>query len=250
MASPGTVQLGYGAPYETGTTKLYTVGQRMETPDGSIFRYSLMGGTIGVANKIYQGAAADTNWQDTEHTTALVVGDTQISFLDDGTAFTVDQAEGGHITVESAADLGHYYRIKSNTVTDTNVTVMQLEDGVAVQFAVPVAGGNHLTFTLSQWSACLIGIAGVNTAANAGVPRVVVAASAYGWMQTKGPASCLVDSDAQAVLVGNAVRNGSAAAGAVSLLDETAGKIDYGHVGYCMFTAADAGFATIYLQLD
>ena len=245
-----TIQIDYGTPYETGPTKLHDIGQRAEDPDGSVFRYTLMGGVTGVANKLYQGAAAIGAHQDTEHVGNIDVGDTQITFHDDGTAFTVDEAQGGHITVESAADLGHIYRIKSNEVTATNETICQLEDGVSVQFAVPDATGNFLTLQRSTWFEVILGIAGVNTAPNAGIPRVVIAAAAFGWLQTRGPCSCLVDSDAQAVLVGNGIRSGSAAAGAVSLLDETAAKIDYGHIGYCMFTAADANFAQIYLQLD
>lgn len=247
---PRTLEIEHGTPYETGTTQLYDWGQRGETEDGSLFRFTKMGATLGVANKLYQGPAEVDNWQDTEHTTALVVGDTQISFLDDGTAFAIDEAKGGHIVVESAADLGHIYRIKSNAVTASNVTVMQLEDGVTVQNAVPVAGGNHLTFVKSTWNQSILGIAGINTAANAGVPRVIIAANAFGWLQTRGPCGCLIDSDSQAVVVGNGVRSGSAAAGAVSLLDETAAKIDYGHMGYCMVEAADAGFTVIYLQID
>lgn len=245
-----TIQIDYGTPYETGPTKLYDIGQRAEDPDGSVFRYTLMGGTVGVANKLYQGAAAITDHQDTENTVALVVGDTQITFHDDGTAFTVDEAQGGHITVEAFAEFGHIYRVKSNTVTSGNETVCQLEDGVSVQAAVPVAGGNHLTLQRSTWLETLISIAGVNTCANAGVPRVIIPVSGFGWMQTRGPSSCLFDSDAEDIKVGNGLRNGSAAAGAVSLLDETAGKIDYGHLGYAMFEAADAGFGQIYLQID
>ncbi len=246
---PRTIEIDYATPYETGTTSLYDLGQRAETEDGCIYRYTKMGGTIGVANKIYQGPAAVSDWEDTEHTTALVIGDTQISHLTDSTTFAIDEAKGGHIVVESTADLGHIYRIKSNAITDTGVTVMQLEDGVTVQYDVPVTGGNHLSFVKNVWNGVILGIAGVNTAANAGIPRVVIAANAYGWLQTRGPASCLVISDAQAVLVGNAVRSGTTA-GAVSLLDETAAKIDYGHVGYCMFTAVTTAFAAIYLQLD
>ncbi len=245
-----TIQIDYGTAYETGPTKLHDIGQRAVDPDGSIFHYTLMGGTTGVANKIYQGAAAIGAHQDTEHTVALVVGDTAITFHDDGIAFTVDEAQGGHITVESAVDLGHIYRIKSNAVTDTAETVCQLEDGVTVQFAVPVAGGNHLTLQRSTWLETILGIAGVNTAPNAGVPRVIIAISAFGWLQTRGVTSCLIDSDAVLPLVGNGLRSGSAAAGAVSLLDETAAKIDYGHVGYCMATSVDAAFSQIYLQIE
>jgi len=72
------------------TLQLYPIGQKAETPDGSIYRYVLMGGVTGVANKLYQGAAtAVANWTTQQHTVDLAVGDTEISFFDGGTPFTV-----------------------------------------------------------------------------------------------------------------------------------------------------------------
>jgi hypothetical protein len=253
---PGTFEIDYSIPYETEAAPRHEIGQRAEAPDGSIFRYSEMGSTTGVANKLYQGAAAVGNWQKSEHTVDLVVGDTEISFFDGGSSgsadFAVDEAAGGHIVVESAADLGHVYRIKSNLVTDTNQTIMQLMPGVSVIYEVLDASGNHLTFTKNQWKEVILSIQGINTAANAGVPRVIILKDAFGWLQTRGVSSCIVDSAAEAVLVGNGIRAGNLEAGAVSLWDETsaADEIDYTPMGYCMFTADTSNFAQIYLQVE
>ena len=100
MAYPGTIQLDYGAPYETTTVSLYPLGQKMEDPSGSIFRYTLMGSTVGVANKLYQSSIPVSNWTSQTHTIALAVGDTEISFDDGGTALTVHQAENGSLLAE------------------------------------------------------------------------------------------------------------------------------------------------------
>ncbi len=247
---PRTIEIDYAIPYERGAAQLHDIGQRAETPDGAIFRYSEMGSVQGVANKLYQGAAADTNWQDTENSVALTAGDTQITFHDDGTTFAVDEARGGHIVVESAADLGHVYRVNYNTATVVDETVMQLMPGVSVQVTVPVATDNFLTFTKNQWKDVILGITGVNTAANAGVPRMAIPAAAFGWLQTRGSCSCVVDSASEAVLVGNGVRSGQSEAGAVSVWVETGAIIDYAHMGYCEYTAASSGFAQIYLQVE
>lgn len=249
---PETFEIDYSIPYETEAAPRHEIGQRAEAPDGSIFRYSEMGSVIGVANKLYQGAPADTNWQKSEHTVDLVVGDTEISFFDGGTSFAVDEAAGGHIVVESADDLGHIYRIKSNLATVSNETIMQLMPGVSVIYEVPAAGDNYLTFTKNQWKDVILGIDGINSAANAGVPRVLILKDAFGWLQTRGVSSCIVDSATQAVLVGNGIRSGNLEAGAVSLWDETnaAGQIDYTPMGYCMYTAATSNFAQIYLQVE
>ncbi len=248
----GTLEIDYSIPYERGANQLHDIGQRAETPDGSIFRYSEMGAVQGVANKLYQGVPADTNWQDTEHTVALTVGDTQITFHDDGTTLATDEAKGGHIVVESTADLGHIYRVNFNTATVVDETVMQLMPGVTVQYEVLVASGNHLTFTKNQWKELVISPIGVSTAAIAGVTRMAIPAAAYGWVQTRGSCSCVVDSAAEAVLVGNGIRVGNLEEGAVSLWDETAAaeQIDYMPIGQCEYTAASSGFAQIYLQVE
>ena len=250
MAYPGTVQIDYGSPYETSTAPQYPLGQKAEDPSGSIFRYTLMGSTVGVANKLYQSSIPVAAWTTQTHTVALAVGDTEISFNDGGTALTVNQAENGSIVVEETTDLGHIYSIKSNVVTVSNESICQLQDGVAVQAAVAVEAGNVLTLILNPWAETIISPASVNTAPNAGVSRVIIAANGYGWTQTRGVSSCLIDSGAPAVLLGNSARASETVAGAVALSDEVAGINEYQIVGYAMETAPDADFGHLFLQIE
>ncbi len=252
MAYPANLAIDYAAPYETGATQLYPIGQKAEDPSGSIFRYTLMGSTIGVANKLYQSAIPTANWLTQTHTVEATAGDTSISFDDGGTAFTVNQAAGGTVLFEETDDLGGIYRIKSNTVTVSTETIMQFEDGVTVQTTMAVAASNVMTFLLNGWSAVIISPAGINTAPNCGIQRVIIAASAYGWTQTRGVASCLFDTDATggALLLGNACRGATDIAGAVTIHDETAGDAEYQVVGYALETAPDADFGHVFLQIE
>ena len=252
MAYPSTLAIDYAAPYETGTAQLYPVGQRAMTTNGDVFRYTLMGSTVGIANVLYQSSIPVANWTTQTHTIALTVGDTELSFDDGGTALTVNQAAGGTILVEETDDLGHIYRIKSNVVTAATETIMQLEDGVTIQVTVAAAAGNVLTLLLNPWAEVIVSPAGVNSAPNAGIPRVIIAANAYGWLQTRGVASCLIETDATggALLLGNTCRAANEVAGAVSILDETAGDAEYQHVGYSMETAPTADFGHIFLQIE
>ncbi|KKL78553.1 hypothetical protein LCGC14_2023720, partial [marine sediment metagenome] len=194
MAYPGTIQIDYGTPYETSTASQYPLGQKAEDPSGSIFRYTLMGSTVGVANKLYQGSIPVANWTTQTHTVALAVGDTEISFDDGGTAFTVNQLEGGSLLVEETDDLGHIYRVKSNVVTASTETICQLEDGVTVQKEVVVSALNVLTANLSPWAEVVITPATTPTNIVVGVPRVIIAANAFGWVQSRGLASTLAAS--------------------------------------------------------
>ena len=247
---PGTLDIPYSTPYETGLKQLHAVGQKAETPDGSIFRYTQMGATLGVANKLYQSSLPVDNWRTILHTVALAVGDTEISFNDDGTAFVANEAAGGTIIAEETADLGHIYRVKSNIATASNETIMQLEDGVTVQVAVAVDTANVLTFIKNPWKDVLITPTAATTAGYAGVPRVVIAIAAYGWLQTRGPCSCLIETDTSALLVGNGVHSSLDVAGAVSLHDEVATEIDVAHLGFCLNTAPTADFGHIFLQIE
>ena len=148
---PGTLQIDYARPYETGTVKVEAMGQRAECPDGSIWRYSLMGGTTGVANKLYQSAAAVAHWTGQDLAVAWTAGDTSVSFHDGGTAFTVNQLEGGTLITEETTLLGGRYRVKSNLVTAAQETICQLEDGVSIVTTVAIADG--CSAILNQWNA-------------------------------------------------------------------------------------------------
>ncbi|KKK56717.1 hypothetical protein LCGC14_3061720, partial [marine sediment metagenome] len=123
---------------------------------------------------------------------------------------------------------------------------------VKVEVAVPVAADNFLTFTKCQWKDVIISPAGINSAAIAGIPRVVITKDTFGWLLTRGVGSVVVDTADVAVLVGNGVRAGQDEAGAVSVWDEvgTAEEIDQMPIGHIEYTAGTSGFAQIYLQVE
>ena len=212
MAFPAVLNINYSDVYETGTVQLYPIGQTGITPDGSIFRYAEIGATVGVANKMYQSEGPTANWLSQAATTALVVGDTTIGFTDGGTAVAVNELAGGTVLVEETDDLGHIYRIKSNTVSaGAAAFILTLENGVTVQVAVAVAGGNVLSLIKNPYKDIIIAPTTLTTTV-VGIPRVIIAANAYGWVQTRGVASCLV---AGTMVVGRAVSPATAAAGAL-----------------------------------
>ncbi len=250
MAYPANLAIDYAAAYETTTTQLYPIGQKAEDTSGSIYRYTLMGSTVGVAYKLYQSSIPVANWLTQTHTVEATAGDTSISFNDGGTAFTVNQAAGGSVVFEETDDLGGFYRIKSNVVTASNETIMQLEDGVLIQVTMAVAASNVMSFILNPWSATIITPVGDNTAPSIGVSRVIIAANGFGWTQTRGVTSCLSEDDGQPALVGNEIRASQDVAGAYSLRDETAAEIDEAPIGVCFETAPTADFGHIFLQIE
>ena len=194
MGFPATIFGAEKDTYETGTFQQYPLGQKLVTPDGSIFRYVEMGTTLGVANNLYQAEAPTANWlSQALATTAMASGDATITFTPGATAIAVDELAGGTVLVEETDDLGHIYRIKSNTVSAGSAPcVLTLEDGVTVKVAIAIAAGNVLTALKNPWKDVIIHPSPA-TAIPIGIPRVVIAANAYGWVCTHGLASCLIN---------------------------------------------------------
>ena len=243
----------YGAEvdaYTTGSQQLHKIGQRMMTPDGSVFRYAEKGAADGVANNLQQSAVPTAHWYTQALTVAITVGDITITVADGGTAFVIDQMAGGTIITDEVLDLGHIYRVKSNAVTASNETVCTLENGVTVQVTVPVETGNCTTALLNPWKDIIVSPQSAPTALAIGVPCVVIAASGYGWVQTRGPASVLIDSGTDVCEVGMNVRPSETHAAMVALCNETATVTELQTVGVCMETAPDDDFGHVFLTIE
>ena len=240
-----TLEIPYSTPYETGLKQLELIGQRAETPNGDVFRYVKMGATVGIANRVYQSSLIVTNWNSIAHTVSLDVGDTEISFKDGGTTFVANEQAGGTIIPELGTDLGHVYRVKSNLATATNETVCQLEDGVTVQNAVATGGSRVLTFTKNPWRDILIVPITTPTGLVLGVPRILIAIAAFGWIQTKGVASIL---STGTPIVGQKGIPGTTAGSVIEGVSQTANIKDY--VGKCVQIATATEYGHFYIDLD
>ncbi len=244
----------YGAEkdvYAVGTQQLRSLGQKMLTPDGSVFRYSEAAGAELAANLLNQGAVPDSNLLSQLLTTAATIGDTTITQTDGASTAAADYLAGGTILMEETGDLGTIYRVKSNLATVSNEIVCTLEDGVTVQKTVAVAANNVSSALINLWKDIVVSPTSANAAANVGIARKIIAANGFGWVQTRGVASCLIDSTALAVLLGNTVRASEDDAGAVALYEEgVAGIVDYQIVGHCLETAPDEDFGHIWLAIE
>lgn len=248
MGFPSTL---YGVDkdvYETGAIQLYPMGQILELPDGSIFHYAEKGAGAGIANTNQQSSLPIGDWTNVDLATALTVGDAQIEFEDGGTGFVVNEAARGFVIIEETGDLGHIYQIKSNIVTSGTTTVMQFENDV---IAIKTVTANPATFVKNSWKDFIVAPASAPTSGPCGIPRVIIAANQYGWLQTKGVASCLIETDATggALAVGDKARSSNEAAGALSVHDETATDQRQPILAICLVTRTTAEFGPVFLTI-
>ncbi len=195
MRFPHVIQGSEGDNFGDQVVPIFPVGQKMELPDGRVYRYAEAGELL-VANTLQESevptadwvAQAVVDWAESGH--AVQIGDTMLQLHDGTTAIT--KAQEGSVILEETADLGAIYFIKEQRVTASNETVVFLKDGVQVQVKMEDVGANVLTFVKNPW----MDITQHDSPQNAfpcGIPSSVIASGDWGWIQTKGICSCLVE---------------------------------------------------------
>ena len=203
-------------PFTSGTTSV-TDSLGNDIPLGSVlyygdrvFRYGLAGGVALTAGKLVQtivGTKADH--QDLAPTAAVAAGEYEISVETAGTDLTLNQYAGGYLYVNDAAGEGQCMKIKSNPVhdhSDDPSVIITCHDALATALTT----SSKVSLIQDPWSAVLVAPA-AETGAVMGCPIVDMAASAYGWFQTYGPAAVLTVGTV--VLGHNVVRSATVAGG-------------------------------------
>ena len=194
MSFPNTIQGDYAASYETDAVAAFPLGQRMECPNGRIFRYAEMGTTVGVAAKLYSAEATNTEW-DTMSTTTTITAltSTSVSYTNGASAVAQDELKYGYVIYEGAANLGEARRIFANHPAASGGTgKLYLFPNTTFETALAIA--EVITVIKSPWKDIII--TPPTAAAESmplGVPQVAIAANEHGWVQTHGVASCRVE---------------------------------------------------------
>ena len=158
----------------------YSIGTRLMTPDGRVFRYAKSGGACytGQGCAFYQDKAFAANC-----VSALAIGDTQISFASQ--TFDKDALQGGYISIYGGtpdnADCPHRLIIGNTVCSDSTVTLTldaPLERVVDAAQYCEVYHNPYADLRLGTGT----------TQSFAGVAATYVsAASLYFWVQTWGP---------------------------------------------------------------
>ena len=234
-------------PFTSGTTSVEdSLGN--DIPLGSVlyygdrvFRYGLAGGVALTAGKLVQTAVGTkADHQDLAPTAAVAAGEYAISVETAGTDLTLNQYAGGYLYVNDGAGEGQCLKIKSNPVhdhSDDPSVVITCHDALATA----VATSSKVSLIADPWTAVLVAPA-AETGAVMGCPVVDMAASAYGWFQTYGPAAVLTVGTI--VLGHNVVRSATVAGG---VAPATSDLLDI--VGTCMLVDVTTDYSLIKLNI-
>ena len=226
----------------TGGSGGTDVGALATTGDSRYFRYFYNGAVATVPGKIYQGPAEDaTNYSPAGGlaTAAAAAGTYQVT-LTGSLTIALNALAGGFMSVAVTPGQGYTYKIKSNTaVSGATGCVITLEDPIQVAFTT----ATRVVLHQNPYYGCVVAPATL-TAAPVGVPVMVTPINYYGWMQTHGPATCLVTGTfataglAVGVLVGGTIGSLAPAIAGTNVL------------GYTMGICATGEYDSVFLQID
>ena len=218
MSFPNIVHLDDQQIYVNELARGMPVGQRVETPDGRVFRYALAGGTALISGNL-QACSAQVGHANNDNLVVVnnvSVGDTSIAITNGATTWTKDELKGGSLVNQKVAELGaHFWRIHENTAEAAGSAEMTLTLSPGVTFdTLLTAGTSTVNIAPSPWSKVIINPASVS-GIPVGVAMTIVTAAYYGLLQTGGLGSCKIDTT-NSPTVGERLVPASTSAGAMN----------------------------------
>jgi hypothetical protein len=213
MSFPQTITGKWGWEQVTTTAKKHKLGTMMQIHD-TFYRYASVGEAIIAGTLVEASVVEGDENDDLVVATTGAAGGTTIGVTFGGAVTKDEYADGFLISnVDASTALGWRYRIKGNAAGTSDVTVtIDHEDGFVTEW---LAGTAKVGAFKSPYTSCLIS----NTTALGPVVGVTVsdiASGSYGWLQTNGPALCLIQG---APGVGTGLMRSNGTTGAVEVAD-------------------------------
>lgn len=175
---------------DTTTSQTHAIGAKASLPDGRVFRWALADTTGWAAGLVLVSPALVTaNHTNVNLAAAVSAGSLTAGIALGATAATENQYAGGFLWINDGTGEGHVYGIKSHPAAALSTTLtVTLNDPIKV--ALVASATSQVTLVSNAYNGATIGGAAPATRV-VGISQVAIAASAYGWVQTRGTVSCL-----------------------------------------------------------
>lgn len=230
--------------FTESSTQGTDLGALATTGDGRYFRYAKVGATALVAGKVYQGPAGDaTNFTPSG---GLAIGQSNAtgstSFtISTSTTLTANQLAGGFMSTCTTVGNGYCYKVKGNSATSgATGAVIYLEDPLKTN----VTTATDVVFALNQYNGIVV-LGQAPEASVVGVAVYPVTAAYFGWIQTRGVGSVLIQGTPGS---GNPVgANPLNITGAAAF---ATGVITFNPVGYMVATGVSGEYDLVDIRID
>lgn len=232
--------------YEESSTAKYPLGQKLELIDGRVFRYANFDAacTVGklVGPDFSTGGAVEISDGTISNGGA---GSTVVTLTASGSSgppadfqgVSANDYAGSYLHITDDAGEGFTYRIKTNGAASSDAVEFTLYDPIITALST---GATDFAITPGPFNNVHAATAGTDFLVS-GVTMVSMTSGYFGWIQTKGIATCLADN---AWAVGQQLTTSDGVAGAVQPKDAQTEPI----VGYALAVVADTEYGPLMLN--
>jgi hypothetical protein len=229
--------------WDNNATQQHPLGTRAWMNDGRVFRYAQAGGADLIAGNLLQSAAPIANHL-AKTCPAVAVGATSFTFTPGNTAGAANLYAEGYLSVDTgaAAENGYTYTISGHpAITASTAFTLSLVDPIQIALSASSTAG-----LIHNGCKNVIISATTQTARTAGVAAYIISTTKYGWIQTRGPASVLINGTPGVAI---AVVPGATTAGSVDVAT-VAAEINTRTVGHMMQVGVSTKNNLVYLTID
>ena len=204
-----TVNLSYGMEKKRTTTQRHPLGMRGVTPDGRVFRYSLIDGAVTAGKLLQTKVPVADDDMDIAVAAAAAIGAKSIS-ITTVSAILVNEYKDGYLYVNDLAGEGQSFRLGAHLAAGASATlVLNLAEDEEVITALTTTSLVGLKW--NHYKDVIVFPITV-TGLPVGWTPCDIADNEYFWVQTWGDLAGLIDGT---VVLGNTVIPDTTTAGAV-----------------------------------
>lgn len=239
----GNAQIFEGNPYEEHTDARHQYGAKMFMGNGDIYRYTKGASTDFVAGKLYASKAREANHQNVALSAAASVGDSYVAPTVGGTAVDANEYDQGFLIFNDNSPEGEWYMITSHGTSTAGSEAVNVYIKPDLKTAATTA--SEVELVRNPWNEPAIGQLVAERACGIPVQDWDVSVAEFGWLKTRGIASCL--SDATGTTVGYVAAISNETNGAVGVFSDVDAEVPVGQV---MATGTATEYNSIYLYID
>lgn len=226
----------------TSTADQYhALGTLAMTADGRRFRYCQVGASDLVAGNLIQGAAPIANHL-ANTPPAVAVGATSFSYTPGATAGAANLYAEGFLQVDTTPGNGYTYQVSGHAaISSSTAFTLYLKDPIQVALTT----SSRVGLMPNAWKN-VIQTPTTITAKVVGVAPAALTATYYGWLQTYGPCSVLINGTPA---ITAPVINGATTAGSVDVWTAAA-QPTANLVGFMMQVGVSGKNNFVFLNID
>lgn len=223
------------------STQEAALGTKVVTSSGRAFRYVKVGGTTLVVGTLLDAPATIGNHTNIAVQAAAAAGATSVSVTLGATAVVVDQYADGVLVINDVTGEGQTFTIASHLANAGSGTlVVNLTPDEPVVTALTTS--SEASLVSNQYNGVVIH-ASTEAAAPIGVAVTAITNAQFGWIQTRGPVSCLCNATLGIGL--SAAASDTTGAGGVEVGDGILSP-----VGYAIAAGVATEYNPIFLTID